>query len=217
MLMQELMVGMPSSGAYYIMNHDCEWSETITANFKTIDVSHQSSNIPHLPHLPIAAPKHPQAPYASDAKSTCTESPKTLLASSISLNGQPRELSAWKQTGGPLDGEVRARCRVVEIIDKVHVIASSFMSQTPTRTPHIQLDLFPLPYTVPQPPEGLFRDIETEPGRSDTIAFNTALNNRDVFFQQRRCVVCGRRGRNALDHCHIVGRSDHEAVRRICN
>ena len=75
------------------------------------------------------------------------------------------------------------------------------------------VNLYPLPYTIPQPPPGLFRNVETVSGCSDTAAFETGLNNRDVFLGRRRCVVCGESGPCTLEHCHIVGRSDIEAVR----
>ena len=79
------------------------------------------------------------------------------------------------------------------------------------------LNLYPLPYTIPQLPSGLFRYVETVPGCLDTAAFETGLNNRDVFLGTRRCVVCGESGPCILEYCHIVGRSDDEAVCLVCN
>ena len=89
-----------------------------------------------------------------------------------------------------------------------HII---FMSQLNT------LNFYPLPYTVPQPPPGLFHHVKTVSGAcSDTAAFKTGLNNRDVFLGRRRCVVCGESGPCTLEHCPIIRHSDVEAVRLLC-
>ncbi|KAH9980546.1 hypothetical protein BJV74DRAFT_779408 [Russula compacta] len=74
-----------------------------------------------------------------------------------------------------------------------------------------QLHLYPLPYTLPQPPAQLFRNIDTESGPSDTVAFNRNLDDRDVFLGERRCVICGQSSSRTLQHCHIVGRLDDAA------
>ncbi|KAF8500812.1 hypothetical protein F5888DRAFT_1905132 [Russula emetica] len=71
-----------------------------------------------------------------------------------------------------------------------------------------QLNLYPLPYTAPQPPQELVRPVQTVSGRSDTAAFATGLEDRDVFLGKRRCVICGYE--DNLQHCHIVGRTDIE-------
>lgn len=80
-----------------------------------------------------------------------------------------------------------------------------------------QLHLYPLPYTLPQPPAELFCNIETESGRSDTVAFKRALDDRDVFLGERRCVICGQSSSTTLQHCHIVGPLDDAAVRLMCD
>ena len=50
-----------------------------------------------------------------------------------------------------------------------------------------QLNVYPLPYTVPRPLPELFRAIETESGRSDTTAFDAGLDTkRDVFLGESR-------------------------------
>ncbi|EIW76852.1 hypothetical protein CONPUDRAFT_110500 [Coniophora puteana RWD-64-598 SS2] len=72
------------------------------------------------------------------------------------------------------------------------------------------LNLYPLPYTASNPPAELFRDIETASGRSDTTAFETDLDERDMFLGRRRCVVCGD-GDRTLQHCHIIGGKDKPA------
>ncbi|KAF8322371.1 uncharacterized protein EI90DRAFT_3157775 [Cantharellus anzutake] len=70
------------------------------------------------------------------------------------------------------------------------------------------LNLYALPYTAPEPPAELFRHVERESGHSDTAAFKEGLDNRDVFFAKRKCVICGSRNRILLERCHIVARSD---------
>jgi hypothetical protein len=80
-----------------------------------------------------------------------------------------------------------------------------------------QLDLFPLPYTASQPPEGLYRDVDKASIYSGTTAFNSRIDARDVFLGRRRCVVCGYAIQSVLQHCHIVGREDVGAVRPMCN
>ena len=79
------------------------------------------------------------------------------------------------------------------------------------------LNLYPLHYTAPQPPPELFRDVETVSGHSDTVAFDTGLDNRDVFLGRRRCVVCGEGSPVVLEHCHIVHPTDNAAVCAMCN
>ncbi|KAI0285236.1 hypothetical protein BC826DRAFT_1052473 [Russula brevipes] len=54
-----------------------------------------------------------------------------------------------------------------------------------------QLDLYPLPYTAPQPPEGLYRDVDKVSIYSGTTTFNSRIDARDVFLGRRRCVICG--------------------------
>jgi hypothetical protein len=80
-----------------------------------------------------------------------------------------------------------------------------------------QLNFYPLPYTSEQPPPELFRDIETVSECSDTAAFNTGLNERDVFLGKRGCVVCGITIPETLESCYIIGHSDHEVVCPMCN
>jgi hypothetical protein len=75
-----------------------------------------------------------------------------------------------------------------------------------------ELKLYPLPYTAPQPPSELFRDVETESGQSGTTAFNTGLDNRDIFLGKCCCVICGESGPAILDRCYIIGHSDITAV-----
>src|SRR5258708_35059 len=72
-----------------------------------------------------------------------------------------------------------------------------------------QLNLYAVPYTRSQAPSELVPDVEIH---SDTTAFNTGLNNRDMFHGKRRCVVCGERSRHLLERCHIIGRKDLDAV-----
>ncbi len=74
-----------------------------------------------------------------------------------------------------------------------------------------QLNLYPLPYTASQPPSSLRHGVQTESGHSDTAAFDTGLDNRDIFLGERRCVVCGYQ--DIVDHCHIIRSSDNYVVR----
>jgi len=76
----------------------------------------------------------------------------------------------------------------------------------------ILLELFPLPYTSDQPPEGLYHPVQTVAGHSNTVAFHIGLDGRDVFLGRRRCVVCGEVDRELLEHCHIIGCMDIEVV-----
>jgi len=71
-----------------------------------------------------------------------------------------------------------------------------------------QLDLYPLPYTAPHPPEGLYRGVDKVSIYSGTTTFNARIDVRDVFLGRRRCVICGYAIPSVLQHCHIVGRED---------
>jgi hypothetical protein len=75
-----------------------------------------------------------------------------------------------------------------------------------------QLNFYSLPYTAEQPPPELFHEIEMESECSDIAAFNTGLEERDLFLGKRKCVVCGTGILEALENCHIIGHSDHEMV-----
>jgi hypothetical protein len=81
----------------------------------------------------------------------------------------------------------------------------------------LQLNQYPLPYTAQEPPPELFRDIVTVSGRSasDTAAFETGVNERDVFLGRRGCVVCGDTIPQVLEYAHIIGSGDHEAVSSV--
>jgi hypothetical protein len=57
---------------------------------------------------------------------------------------------------------------------------------------------------------------ETVSEDSDSVAFDMELDECDVFLGIRRCVVCGERFPEALEHCHIIGCSDLEVVCPIC-
>ena len=43
---------------------------------------------------------------------------------------------------------------------------------------------------------------------SATEVFKSGINNRD----EQMCIVCGFRGKSALDHCHIVPRHEGDRV-----
>jgi hypothetical protein len=92
-------------------------------------------------------------------------------------------------------------------------ISDSFAMAILSASLMTQLNVYPLPYTAPQPPLKLFRGVETESGRSGTTSFDTGLDGRDVFIGQRECVVCGETNLDILERFHIVRRSDVKAVR----
>ena len=77
------------------------------------------------------------------------------------------------------------------------------------------LNLYPLPYTKPQPPPELFRTVETASGCSDTTAFDAGLDerDRDIISGRRICVVCGEYNLALLEHCHIIPKKDKNVVR----
>jgi hypothetical protein len=68
------------------------------------------------------------------------------------------------------------------------------------------LDQFPLPLPLAAPPDGYFREVDQHvPSfRSDTVAFVTGIDQRDVLRGKRRCVICGESSQRVLQHCHIV-------------
>ena len=80
-----------------------------------------------------------------------------------------------------------------------------------------QLTLYPLPHMSPLPPPEFFQDVKTLSGQSDTVAFNTGLDNRDVFLGERRCVICGDPNQGTLRYCHIVGHPDKSIVCCMCS
>jgi hypothetical protein len=87
--------------------------------------------------------------------------------------------------------------------------------QPPMSQPN-ELKPYPPPYTV-QPPLELWGDVETESGQSDTMAFNTGLDCRDIFLGKPSCVICGETGTAILDRCCIIGHLDITTVCPMCN
>jgi hypothetical protein len=75
-----------------------------------------------------------------------------------------------------------------------------------------QLNFYPLPFTSDEPPSELFHDIESVSEHSDSVVFNTGLEERDVFLGLRGCVVCGINTPQMLENSHMIGPSDHEVV-----
>jgi hypothetical protein len=51
---------------------------------------------------------------------------------------------------------------------------------------------------------------------STTTTFETGVNERDTFFGQRRCVICGRQGL-VLQHCYIIPKAEEDTVSQISN
>src|SRR5712675_485875 len=74
----------------------------------------------------------------------------------------------------------------------------------------LELHAYPLPYMLPEPPTELFFRVETATGRSDTAAFETGLDTRDLFFGMRRCVICAN---PTVERCHIIPHEDGTVVR----
>jgi hypothetical protein len=50
---------------------------------------------------------------------------------------------------------------------------------------------------------------------STTTAFKTGLNERDIFFGQLRCIICGTGIPNILQHCLIIPKSEGHTVSQI--
>jgi hypothetical protein len=75
------------------------------------------------------------------------------------------------------------------------------------------LTLFPLPLESGEPPAGYAWPDRATSDLSTTTAFNTGIDERDRFFGQRRCVVCGRQG-VVLQHCHIIPKIEEDTVSR---
>lgn len=80
-----------------------------------------------------------------------------------------------------------------------------------------QLNLYPLPHMPPLPPPEFFQDVKTLSEQSDTVAFNTGVENRDMFLGWRRCVICGDPNQATLRYCHIVGHPDKAIVCCMCS
>ncbi|PPQ67945.1 hypothetical protein CVT26_005825 [Gymnopilus dilepis] len=72
------------------------------------------------------------------------------------------------------------------------------------------LPLFPLPLSSNGPPIGYGWEGRDMSALSTTTAFNTGIDQRDIFLGERRCIVCGERGNIVLQHCHIIMDSEPE-------
>ncbi|KAG6835003.1 hypothetical protein H0H93_005678 [Arthromyces matolae] len=70
------------------------------------------------------------------------------------------------------------------------------------------LPTFSLPLTSGNPPAGYGWSDRDFSAISTTTAFQSAIDNRDVFFGRPRCIVCGYP--TTLEHCHIIMQSESE-------
>lgn len=75
---------------------------------------------------------------------------------------------------------------------------------------------FPLPLETGAPPAGYAWSECAMSDSSTTTTFETGVNERDTFFGQRRCVICGRQGL-VLQHCYIIPETEEDTVSQISN
>ncbi|KAK1235242.1 hypothetical protein PQX77_001548 [Marasmius sp. AFHP31] len=80
-----------------------------------------------------------------------------------------------------------------------------------------QLPMFPLPLQKDRPPSGYEWDKRSvlASQTSTSTAFNTSINQRDIFLGVPRCIVCGAAARKALQRCHIIMKSEPETWETI--
>ncbi|KAN0105568.1 hypothetical protein V8E52_010919 [Russula decolorans] len=64
------------------------------------------------------------------------------------------------------------------------------------------LTAFPLPLETGAPPAGY-----APSDSSSTSAFEAGVNERDTFFGQRRCIICGKQVL-VLQHCYIIPKTE---------
>jgi hypothetical protein len=76
------------------------------------------------------------------------------------------------------------------------------------------LTAFPLPLETGAPPAGYAQSECALSDLSTTTAFETGLDERDRFFGQCRCVICGRQGR-ILERCYIIPKTEEDTVSQI--
>lgn len=74
------------------------------------------------------------------------------------------------------------------------------------------LFLFDLPLPAYPPSEYNLNDCEVS-ALSRESAFDTGIDQRDVFGGESRCVICGDPDR--LEHCHIIPRSETITVSEL--
>ena len=77
------------------------------------------------------------------------------------------------------------------------------------------LSTFTLPLPPNQPPPGYGCEERDMSVSSTTTAFDTAIDQRDTFLGQRRCIICGSTNRLVLRYCHIIRDSEPEIVSRM--
>jgi hypothetical protein len=71
------------------------------------------------------------------------------------------------------------------------------------------LTAFPLPLETGAPPAGY-----APSDSSSTSAFEAGVNERDTFFGQRRCIICGKQVL-VLQHCYIIPKTEEHTVSQI--
>ena len=76
----------------------------------------------------------------------------------------------------------------------------------------VPLLTFGLPLPQSAPPTGYGCSDCALSDSSTTTAFNIGLYERDQFLGSCRCIVCGRGGYGAIDHCHIIMASEPHTV-----
>ncbi|PPQ71584.1 hypothetical protein CVT26_010552 [Gymnopilus dilepis] len=72
------------------------------------------------------------------------------------------------------------------------------------------LPQFPLPLSSDGPPIGFGWEGREMSALSTTTAFDTGIDQRDIFLGKRRCIVCGAGRRVVLQHCYIIIDSEPE-------
>ncbi|CAA7260764.1 unnamed protein product [Cyclocybe aegerita] len=74
---------------------------------------------------------------------------------------------------------------------------------------------FSLPLPARDPPLGYGWEARDVSALSTTTAFDTGIDQRDVFLGRPRCIVCGMDVRTILQHCHIIPVSEDETWRDL--
>jgi hypothetical protein len=75
------------------------------------------------------------------------------------------------------------------------------------------LTTFPLPFPPDAPPPGYGWEQGSMSAVSATTAFESGIDQRDIFLGEARCVVCGQIDSEVLQHCHIIRVSEPKIVR----
>ncbi|PPQ89862.1 hypothetical protein CVT25_004760 [Psilocybe cyanescens] len=77
------------------------------------------------------------------------------------------------------------------------------------------LSTFLLPLPSNGPPTGYSWEGHDMSVLSTTTAFNTGIDERDIFLGKRRCVVCGESADAMLQYCYVIKDKELETVQKF--